>query len=321
MDMATSHVAAVESPVTIGELFDGIQAENAAAEPQTQHAAAVLAFGRRCSGSGKLRVLVEEAVEMLGRVLQTDLSATGEVMADGSGMLRQVATETAAEPIPQMLSPRANESIAAFALTQLGPVASSDLAADDRFTDAPLSELGVAGALSVPLRVGRRQFGVLEFYTKEPREFGVSDLHFAEMISHLLTAAIARAQAASEPIAGVLSAGADVASSSFEPESNGDNRRSSPRREFRYRQLIAPMSGDTVPAENCFFSVLCEDISAGGISFYLDKRPAYDHIIVALGHAAAMTYFRARIVRITNQSLDGRPSHLIGCRFVGRVHP
>lgn len=103
------------------------------------------------------------------------------------------------------------------------------------------------------------------------------------------------------------------------PSKGGQELRSSPRREFRYFQLIAPLVGKRLPARKDFFAVEFRDISAGGISFYLDQRPDFEYLVVVLGRAPEENYFAAQVVRVVNEELDGRQRILVGCRFTGRV--
>jgi len=65
--------------------------------------------------------------------------------------------------------------------------------------------------------------------------------------------------------------------------------------------------------------VRCEDISAGGISFYLEGPPDFTTFVVTLGWPAAEGHFSARVVRVPKASFEGRSGYLIGCRFTGRV--
>ncbi len=99
----------------------------------------------------------------------------------------------------------------------------------------------------------------------------------------------------------------------------GHEMRSSPRRTYQYRQLIAPLLGNRLPARNRFFEVVCEDISAGGIAFYLDSRPGFERVVVGLGQPPQLTFFTADIVRIAETEADGRRQFLVGCRFTGRI--
>ena len=104
-------------------------------------------------------------------------------------------------------------------------------------------------------------------------------------------------------------------------EKTGQERRSSPRRTFQYRQWIAPLIGTAMPQRSDFVQVVCDDISAGGISFYLDHPPTFERLLVALGKAPGLTYFAAQVVRIVEKSVRGEKVYLVGCRFTGRAHP
>jgi len=100
----------------------------------------------------------------------------------------------------------------------------------------------------------------------------------------------------------------------------GTEQRTSPRRSYHYRQLIAPIRDGKLPSPEDFFHATCEDISAGGISFYQDQTPDFEDLVVALGAPPEVTYFSARISRVTQKEHDGRDMNFVGCRFTGRVH-
>lgn len=100
------------------------------------------------------------------------------------------------------------------------------------------------------------------------------------------------------------------------PVSNEQRR--SIRRSYHYVQRIAPLVGDRMPRPDQFFEVQCNDISAGGISFFLDKPPAFEHLVVALGREPALSYFAADVARVASIDRGGAKSYLVGCRFTGR---
>jgi PAS domain S-box-containing protein len=101
---------------------------------------------------------------------------------------------------------------------------------------------------------------------------------------------------------------------------SGRELRTSPRRTFQFQQSIAPMYGSTLPSRNKFFEVNCKDISAGGISFFLSQHPDFTSLLVALGRPPGVTYFTARVVRVTEVQENGKTQFMVGCRFIGRVH-
>jgi PAS domain S-box-containing protein len=99
----------------------------------------------------------------------------------------------------------------------------------------------------------------------------------------------------------------------------GKDLRSSPRRTFNYRQRIAPIIDGAMPTRRDFFEVECRDISAGGISFFTEKRPDFTNLIVALGVAPLESFFVARIVRVVLAEEGSPLPYMVGCRFTGRV--
>ena len=85
--------------------------------------------------------------------------------------------------------------MAAFALKSGNVIAAADLRKESRFRDDFLRGRNVAGALTIPLHVNAKPFGVLGVYTAAPRQFSLDDVTFAETIAHLLSASVARIKA------------------------------------------------------------------------------------------------------------------------------
>jgi PAS domain S-box-containing protein len=123
------------------------------------------------------------------------------------------------------------------------------------------------------------------------------------------------------PDARYLNAETEADPENTQPASpDGSEKRSSPRRPFRYRQSIAPIMGDAFPNPADFFQVECLDLSAGGISFYLDAAPTFETLIVAVGKEPGVKYFKAQVVRVTEKTRNGRKIHVVGCRFTGNAN-
>lgn len=96
-------------------------------------------------------------------------------------------------------------------------------------------------------------------------------------------------------------------------------QRVSLRRQYQYVQKIAPKIGDQLPRREDFFAVQCNDISAGGISFFLDQPPDFRELVVSLGKEPALSHFTARVVRVAGVDDDRKKVYLVGCRFTGRI--
>jgi len=74
------------------------------------------------------------------------------------------------------------------------------------------------------------------------------------------------------------------------------------------------------PAKRLFFEVECQDISAGGIAFYMNRLPDFDTVVLALGKPPTESYFTARVMRVARAEEQGRIRYLVGCRFLERIN-
>ena len=73
-----------------------------------------------------------------------------------------------------------------------------------------------------------------------------------------------------------------------------DERRAESRRAFRIKQRIAPGYCWEVPPESAWIEVLCYDLTQGGFSFLLDKKPDFERL-VAMFRSTAPIYVAARV--------------------------
>ena len=98
-----------------------------------------------------------------------------------------------------------------------------------------------------------------------------------------------------------------------------EEKRSSPRRAFRNSQRIAPVYGGRLPSQSKLFEVECEDISTGGIAFYMNRPPDFDTLVVALGRAPDESYLLAEVARVARIEREEGRRYLVGCRFTDKV--
>jgi len=187
-------------------LFPGSQPPSVAdvheadrSDPGTHQAAAILAFGRRISAQPETSILVQDALAMATGVLQADLSGIGTIVGKDGLALRIGRTNPGGEYVEcarRELGLSSKLSMAGYALRAAAPIASSQLDAEQRFTDLFLRELGVASGITVPMADGS-PLGTLGLYWKTPRPFVSPEVCFAETIAHMLAAALARDSAKS----------------------------------------------------------------------------------------------------------------------------
>lgn len=103
-----------------------------------------------------------------------------------------------------------------------------------------------------------------------------------------------------------------------ELSSPSQDRRSSRRHSYPYWQNIAPIVRGRLPDGEEFVQVECLDLSAGGFAFYFDHLPAFEELVLLLGHPPQVSKIVCRVVRVALVKRGGREEYLIGCRFIGR---
>ena len=169
-------------------------------KPMDDHALrqhAVVAFGRRTNAQPPLAVLMQDAATLVAEVLRARFGGVGEVKSESLvlSVLPVGDNGTAATPREHHCPLSDAGSMAAFALRSGNATVSADLDKETRFRDIYLRSLNIAAALTVPLHVNGKPFGVLAAYAGRRRDFSLDDVAFAETISHLLSASVARIKA------------------------------------------------------------------------------------------------------------------------------
>ena len=121
------------------------------------------------------------------------------------------------------------------------------------------------------------------------------------------------------------------------------DRRRAPRKPFRIVQHIAQANDSDVPEWTSFFPVQCHDLSTGGFSFFIKRRPQFNSIVLGLGEPPDVAYLAAEVKHCTNvlrhgsgevdvlgnEDARGDPADpdgsgpermvLVGCQFVQRL--
>ena len=95
-------------------------------------------------------------------------------------------------------------------------------------------------------------------------------------------------------------------------------RRGQQRTKYNCVQLVAPYDGLTLPSQAEFRRAHCRDLASGGFSFFAERPPETDKLIVALG-PVPFQFFVADVVRFKQADVDTTGSYLIGCQFVERL--
>jgi hypothetical protein len=292
---------------------DTDDAPDATPEPPTQ------APVGRPSRPGSLLPLLQDAAALFGEVVQADLTGAAEVLDNGTLLSRAIGTageDASASQTVAMTPPGAETSLSTYTLSAGNIITSSDLVADGRFDDEFLRGLGARSAVCVPLRLHDKPLGTLEFCRNKKQAFTPDDVQFLEVVTRQLSTLIrqirdersSRAKEQREPRKRTTAKG------------RGAELRTSPRRKYPYRQLIAPIVGDRLPAKTEFQPICCKDLSGSGFSLYMESPPSFHNLIIALGLPPHVKFFRAEVMRVQPEDHEGRKVYLVGCRLKVRVY-
>jgi hypothetical protein len=74
-----------------------------------------------------------------------------------------------------------------------------------------------------------------------------------------------------------------------------------------------------MPAREEFVEVVCEDVCAGGISFYLAAAPEFTDLVVVLRKPPLLTHVTAHVLHVVEKTIGGKKLYLVACRFTGRA--
>ncbi len=431
--------------------------------------AVILAYSRRSVGRDEPIKLMLDAASLIGETLQVPLQGTVDRVEITDQWRLQIRLPDRSEPLEHRYSADARDSLVALAIENGLPVASSNVAADDRFKDLFLRQHGIASALVLPLQLEGHNFGAIGLFSEQPHEFSTDDIEFADTIAHLLISTMARVEVAQSlaterqalsslldtsesiviltdlegrvtrvnksgerltgyaleefarrPLWNVIATpdelqlmrtsfveglgakdavafesdlltkqggrlrirwsqtamldehgapramvmtGVDItelarlerelaearakkgpaapqsppAAEKPNPTSANEQSealaafqvvddekharlRSSPRRAYPYRQSVAPIYHGKLPTKNDFIQVQFRDISAGGVSFLINKRPEFESLVLELGCGPNVHYMKAKIVNVAENTTSSGSTYLVGCRFLDRVH-
>jgi PAS domain S-box-containing protein len=161
--------------------------------------AAVSELGQRALRNDVAQVVMDDAVQVVSRVLVVEFSTVLELQAEGKTLLLQAGAGWKKELIGRATTGGGLESQAGFALLSDQPVVTEDLHTETRFSRAQIfDEPNIVSGASVVIFTGDRQWGVLAAHSRNRRVFTANEIHFLQSIANVLGAAIERAQADQE---------------------------------------------------------------------------------------------------------------------------
>ena len=263
-----------------------------------------------------ITALLADMTQIVAGTLRADLAGLVEVSENGQSLRQTVwslSDEGSSDPQVDSLSPLAECSLAAYCLQAGHMVTVSDLTSDRRFGDRKLQDLGAKSGLCVPVLFHDETVCLLGAFRRTQSPFTPAETATAERLAGQLAAMVGAIRGEGGNSAVQQSAGSESAAR------RPADHRVSPRRDFRYEQLIAPYRGSRRPTRGEFYFVECRDLSGGGIAIYLPEPPDFENLVVALGPPRRANYFTAKVVRVQSVTDHGRQVFVVGCRFTGRA--
>ena len=152
-------------------------------------------FGELTLRSESLDEILTEACQLVREALGTELAKVLELQPDGQTLLVKAGVGWKPGVVGHVRVEAEEASSEGHALRTGEPVISADTREEARFTlPAFLHEHGVRALVNVPIigGKGRGSYGVLEVDSREPRQFGASDIAFLQGYANLLAAAVDR---------------------------------------------------------------------------------------------------------------------------------
>jgi hypothetical protein len=102
-------------------------------------------------------------------------------------------------------------------------------------------------------------------------------------------------------------------------KTSNEERRGRDRKNFPTVQMIAPYANGQLPTRDQFRPVRCQDLSTGGMAFFFEKVPDFEHLVVALSSNSQVIHLTAVVAHCKSVEVADETLVLVGCRFLGRV--
>lgn len=92
------------------------------------------------------------------------------------------------------------------------------------------------------------------------------------------------------------------------------------RHRYAAIQMLAPRDSEEHPPASEFREVECNDVGAGGVSFFLDKDPDFESFIITIGTQPNVEFLCGRVIDSRPVSAEGATRYLVDGQFLQRVN-
>jgi hypothetical protein len=88
---------------------------------------------------------------------------------------------------------------------------------------------------------------------------------------------------------------------------------------FDYPQWMAPVYQGMLPSPWSFQKILCQNLSAGGMSFFQDEEPRFEECVIALAEPPELFYLFSKVVNVVPEKGGAPKRYRVGCQFMKRL--
>lgn len=145
--------------------------------------------------SGDLQQVMERAVELVKRVLETEVARLEEIQPDGILLLQ---AQSGGEPVLGAQRQLEAGSPEALVMQRMEPVLVQDYRSEQRVHYPEiLRQGGILSSVTAPIKTpgktpSGRPFGIFSTYSRQPRSFGVEDGMFLQAMSYVVSSTMLR---------------------------------------------------------------------------------------------------------------------------------
>ena len=181
---------------TLADTAQALSSTEASIRVQADKQEEIARFGQRALETAEVDELLDEAVQIIERVLEADLAGVLELLEEGEELLLRAGVGFESDEIGTAQVPIGRASQAGYAVTVSQPVIVEDWRDEKRFRSAlQLRARGIRSGVTVLIKGKGEAFGVLAVHSKVPGHFNAQDVSFMQSIAHVLANAIERRKA------------------------------------------------------------------------------------------------------------------------------
>ena len=147
----------------------------------------VARFGQLALGGLEIKRLLNEAVAVIERVLDSDMAAVVRLEDDKGEKFAIVAQRGMSEELLKLTASLSVASRGGYARAAEGPMVVTDWASEKRLRPSPVLEAtGMRSGISVPIETDGVPWGVIGMQSSSPRDYSPEDQSFVQAIANVL---------------------------------------------------------------------------------------------------------------------------------------